>query len=426
MASLQGTEGASGHHAKLLAKPAERAAQTRWMRVSLDRVGASMACLTASDGGGGMLQTLAVVAQDPDALQDDWARLAEAITETSRGVAVCVDGNAWLRRLFQERETITGPAYTLARGGLSDGLVSAFRDSTHLRYVLAVPLVIQSRVWGLVVWFDDHPFGAERTSEAALIAEHIRMAWENCRLRVLAGLRRRRQRIFQTGMMRAEDRLRRDLAEALHGRVQTRLLVAAERIQAAAASLGDGRPDIARELGLVRDILEEMREEEIRPLSHQLHPGLLRLGLRAALFGLIRSWEDTVAVRLEVAPEVEALDDPLENRLSETRRLTLYRVAEEAISNAVRHGGAARVDLALRTERNLLILTVADDGRGVDPARLRPGWGLSSITARLNWSDGGFKLSSNPGRGAVLTAWMPIPEPEKLSFRPTRRLRSRR
>lgn len=415
MASLRETEGSPNAH--LAARLAERADQNRLLTASLERLEASLVCLVAWDGRAGVQRTLAALARDPEALREDRDRIVRSLSGSPKEIALSSDGNAWLRRLFRDREAVAASAYAFARGGLPDGLAGALRESVHLRHALACPLVVWGRVRGLVVWLDGRPFENGRVEEAALFAEHIRVAWENTRLRVLAGLKRRQQRIFQAGMMRAEDRLRRDLAEALHGRVQTRLLVAAERIQAVAASLGDVRPDVARELGQVRDILEEMREQEIRPLSHQLHPGLLRLGLRAALFGLIRSWEETVSVRLEVDSAIETLDDPLDNRLSETRRLTLYRVAEEAISNAVRHGRASRVNIGLRTERSHIVLTVEDDGRGVDPAHLRPGWGLSSMAARLNWSNGSFTLRPGPDRGAVLTAWMPIPERKESTVR---------
>lgn len=90
------------------------------------------------------------------------------------------------------------------------------------------------------------------------------------------------------------------------------------------------------------------------------------------------------------------------------RRAALLRIAAQALANAVEHGGAGRVEVALeRAEGGAVRLRVADDGAGFDPAADAPGWGLVSMRERCELLGGRFAVASRPGHGTEVTAVLP-------------------
>lgn len=206
-----------------------------------------------------------------------------------------------------------------------------------------------------------------------------------------------------------EENLRREIAEMLHGRVQTRLLMAGHRI-GQAERVWDADPCAARALvAAARGDIETVREEDVRQASHLLHPSIIRVGLVPAVRSLAGRFEDHFRVAIEADPRLVALDDSVDNRIPEPVRLAAYRVLEEALGNVYAHAGASRAEiyLGLSPERRLH-LRVRDDGRGVDTARLRPGLGLCSIAARVGELGGGWEIAGRPGRGTTLSVWIPL------------------
>ncbi len=88
----------------------------------------------------------------------------------------------------------------------------------------------------------------------------------------------------------------------------------------------------------------------------------------------------------------------------------LVRIGQEAIRNAVRHAGAARVLVDLRYEPRQITLRVEDDGRGFDPARTNPKahWGLAGMRERAELVGGQLSLTAAPGQGTVVEAVIPV------------------
>ncbi len=82
----------------------------------------------------------------------------------------------------------------------------------------------------------------------------------------------------------------------------------------------------------------------------------------------------------------------------------LYRAAQEGLTNACRHSGATRIDLAVAYEERRARLTVSDDGRGFDPSD--EGFGLSGLRERIRLAGGSFAVVSSPA-GTTLTVEVP-------------------
>jgi signal transduction histidine kinase len=145
--------------------------------------------------------------------------------------------------------------------------------------------------------------------------------------------------------------------------------------------------------------------QTVRNLSHDLHPAVLEhAGLAAAL----QDYGAEVTKHQNLTVVVEA-EDTLDG-LSADVALCLYRVAQEAIINAVRHASAKTVRVRLTAPPDAVELLVADDGIGFSTGEhTRSGLGLRSIEERVRVRKGLVSLASRPGQGTTLFVRIPIP-----------------
>jgi signal transduction histidine kinase len=159
-------------------------------------------------------------------------------------------------------------------------------------------------------------------------------------------------------------------------------------------------------LEAVREGLSGLREltlgalEDVRRVALDLRPPALDdLGLVSAL----QVHLDGIAAA--GGPEVVLTTDGPDARLSPEAELALYRVAQEALTNALRHARASRVQVNLHVEATGILLEVADDGVGFDRNDARaPGLGLAGMRERMNLISGTLEVDSMPGRGTIVTA----------------------
>jgi signal transduction histidine kinase len=145
--------------------------------------------------------------------------------------------------------------------------------------------------------------------------------------------------------------------------------------------------------------------QDTRELSRLLRPPILDdLGLEPALRWLARSQGESSGI--DVQAEIEPLP-PLDGEL----QTLLFRVAQEAVNNAVKHSGAGTILMRLVARDGALQLQVADDGRGCDPAAAiaSGGSGLGGIRERLRLHEGRLELHSAPGEGTRVRAMVPLP-----------------
>jgi signal transduction histidine kinase len=205
----------------------------------------------------------------------------------------------------------------------------------------------------------------------------------------------------------AEERLRRELAEVLHSRVQNRLLMVWYRLEEAQELLESDPPAAARLLGEIRQQVDDIREQDVRELSHRLHPSIIRAGLLPALETLAEE-VPRLAVEIHATDAVQSLDDMANNGIPEEVRLTAYRVVEESLGNVVKHAEASRVDIDLDVSSEGLSLQIRDDGRGFDEHLARPGLGLGSIAARVGRIGGRWSIHSKGGQGTCVSVALPL------------------
>jgi len=146
--------------------------------------------------------------------------------------------------------------------------------------------------------------------------------------------------------------------------------------------------------------------EDVRHISHNLHPSMLReTGLKAALGSLCNSQRhrNGPAIDLHVAAHREDLPDVV--------ALCLYRATQEALGNAIRHARARQIEVRLRISEREAELTVSDDGEGfrIGGNRAMPrGLGLLSLEERAKLLDGNFRLDAAPGKGVRICLTIPL------------------
>jgi signal transduction histidine kinase len=144
--------------------------------------------------------------------------------------------------------------------------------------------------------------------------------------------------------------------------------------------------------------------EDVHAMSYRLHPAVLDdLGLVEAL----RAECDRVARNGDLRVEVNADDVP--DTMPNDASLCLFRVAQEALNNAVRHGRANAITVLLSPRDSGVQLAVSDNGSGFDPerSRKRASLGLASMRERVRLLHGQLDIESTPGRGTTVVAWVP-------------------
>jgi len=197
----------------------------------------------------------------------------------------------------------------------------------------------------------------------------------------------------------AQYEARRAIERDLHDGSQQRLVTLALGLRSVAERAAAGGHDaLARDVdGARRDLLEALAE--LRELARGIHPAILtQEGLDAALEFLA-----------ERSPIPVQLDARVDRRLGQDVEATAYFLVSEALTNAARHAGAARVAITGRLEDGWLRLEIADDGRG--GADARRGQGLQGLVDRMATLNGQLTVHSPPGGGTRLVAQIPAENP---------------
>lgn len=164
-------------------------------------------------------------------------------------------------------------------------------------------------------------------------------------------------------------------------------------------------PSARKDLQKIKQQMDEI-EDQLRHFSHELRPTILDdLGLLAALESLAQG----ASKRSGMSVQVECSN---ERRLPAPVEIALYRIVQEALTNAARHARASRVQVRIQPEDGRARCRIKDDGVGFDVASVMNkkggrGLGLVGIRARLDALGGTFSIRSNPGRGTELQLSIP-------------------
>jgi signal transduction histidine kinase len=211
-------------------------------------------------------------------------------------------------------------------------------------------------------------------------------------------LTERSLRLTSRKVIDAQERERQLIAQELHDDVAGTLTLAEIELDRMIAGERPQPPPAA--LNKVRDQLTAI-SQAIWELSHGLYPSNLEyLGLVHALKRMCADLADETQIELDC----EVTDIP--ERLPPDVSLCLYRVAQEALKNIVRHSQAKHASVRLLGNHQRLLLQIDDDGVGFNQSGVVSGLGFSSMCERLKAVHGGVQIDSAPNQGTRLEAWV--------------------
>jgi len=237
---------------------------------------------------------------------------------------------------------------------------------------------------------------------AALVVHRVRLRQADAQVR-----RSRRElsasydRIRDLGgrLLRAQEDERARVARELHDDIGQQVALLAfevEGLRPRGLRSVDRRFDDA--INRLRGIAKSLHD-----LSHRLHPGMLHI------IGLVAAMRDLARERSQRDLTIAFTDDGVPTVLPAEITLTLFRVVQEALQNAVKHGGAHHVSVELQGDPSGLALTIADDGIGFDvDDAYQKGLGLRSMYERLESIGATLKIASRPGVGTRLEITAPL------------------
>jgi two-component system sensor histidine kinase UhpB len=198
-------------------------------------------------------------------------------------------------------------------------------------------------------------------------------------------------------LIQAQETERRELSNELHDDIGQMLFAVKLNLE----RRGTADPET---MSLVDGAMSRMRD-----LVQTLRPPLLdEYGLEASL----RSYVEREAARAGLAFTLAL--EPLDKRPLSTVEITCFRIAQEALSNVIRHAHARSVDVELSETDDELLLTVRDDGHGFDVASARAravtgaSQGLLSMQERVGLVGGRLEIESAPSRGTIIRASLPL------------------
>lgn len=319
-----------------------------------------------------------------------------ASTDQALGLRVSLDQARPIWEVLIRREPVViadilddTPLALAFRTALGPKLKSTF---SYVRSWMAVPLMLKDELIGLLSlsWYEPGHYTAREAELAMALASQAAVAIGNARLyeqaRALAALQERQR-----------------LARELHDSVS-------QMLYSIALSARTARILLDRDPSQVGDVLDDVMGlakaglAEMRALIFELRPeSLATEGLVAALT------KQAASLRVRHDLEVEA-DLCAEPDLSLETKEELYRIAQEALHNTVKHARASHVSLCLTANNEGIELEIRDNGIGFDPAKPYPGHlGLRSMRERANRLQGSLDINGAPGQGTRILVRIPAP-----------------
>jgi signal transduction histidine kinase len=207
----------------------------------------------------------------------------------------------------------------------------------------------------------------------------------------------------------AQEQERRVLSRELHD--QAGQMLTGLRMELASISHSAGEEEFSERVSHAKGIVEQTLRV-VRNIATMLRPSMLDdLGLSAALGGLARD------VKRSTGIEVNAEIDPGLDSLPDAERTCIYRVVQEAMTNAARHSGASRIDVAIGFIGGEAVGAISDNGQGFhEPAGRRAGLGLVGMEERLLELGGSLRVVASPGSGARIEFRVPGAQEAALSL----------
>lgn len=286
-------------------------------------------------------------------------------------------------------EAALGRAYELGRNAIAEG--RSLLDIASLHYQALQEIVSSAN--GSKLPEELLRAGADFLAESLSPYEMARRGFQDA----VGALRRLNETL--------EEEIKR-IAYAVHDEAGQSLVA----VHLALAELASTLPKSQHPRLAQMDKLLNQVESQLRHLSHELRPTVLDdLGWLPA----IRFLADRVSKRSGIPIRVRS---KIKGRLPSSHETALYRIVQEALTNAMKHAKASFVRIEVHKENRNLCCSIQDDGIGFDPSdlasnRKREGLGLIGIRERLNALGGTLSLNSVPGGGTTISIRFPMEVP---------------
>jgi signal transduction histidine kinase len=287
-------------------------------------------------------------------------------------------------------------------------------------------LTLLSLAW--IAWFVFRPAARrlQQTLSQLIIAEK-RTAEANRKLRSLnKSLKKARQQLYEASQQQLQEqadqqknrtayliagqeeerkRLSRDLHDGL-GQLLTAIRLQVEALEGKIARGKADEINLAQLKSLISQTIHETRS-----ISNALMPSVLSdFGLLAAL-QMLADIQNRADETIQVDFEADSTLTDVPVRFDKDVEITLYRVAQEAVTNAIRHGKASQIQMRLTEKRNLIRFVVSDNGLGFKAQRLATephGQGVHNMQERIKLLNGSFAIRSTPGQGTTIDIRIPF------------------
>jgi signal transduction histidine kinase len=208
----------------------------------------------------------------------------------------------------------------------------------------------------------------------------------------------------------AQEDERRRIAREMHDQFGEQLTALGHQIVSLKDACGD-RSDLRGAVEAL-DVVAHQLDRDVDHLIWELRPTALDdLGLRAALASHVQNWSN----RARIAAELHTLG-LLDERLASETETTLYRIAQEALTNVAKHSRADHVDVILERHGDQVVLIIEDDGVGFDPGdngTTRRGLGLSGMQERASLVGASMQIESAAGKGTTILVRMAVVPAER-------------
>ncbi len=313
-----------------------------------------------------------------------------ALNEAAIAVTGDLSVDRVLERVAELAKTVAGASYASVRVEGDPGRTVTAGSQPDAAPALVLPIVVRGDRLGELVLAGPRGRRFRRSDRRALetFATQAGIALENARL-------------FEQAQEAVASRERLRIGMDLHDGVVQQLYALSLKVEDA-AELAPTDPSTAARA--MRDVQGVLRGAigEIRTYVYDLREGDRSVDLRPALEQLVAEFPST-------APTVGLyLVDTV--RLPAGAAANVLHIVREALANALRHAAASRVLVTAARDRESLVLSVADDGRGFDPDLPSTGLGVGDMQERAAWSGCGIEICSAPGSGTTVTITIPVDE----------------
>jgi two-component system sensor histidine kinase UhpB len=206
---------------------------------------------------------------------------------------------------------------------------------------------------------------------------------------------------LQEQLAAVQDEERADLARDLHDEVGPFLFAVGVDATMIKRFAQEGRrEEITARSEAIREATEHM-QKHIKAMLGRLRAGaLLDVGLDQAVDNLVMFWKSRQPeIDFDIRLPMRTIDRPLDE--------TVYRMIQESLSNAVRHGRPRRIEIRVERERDDVLVTIRDDGTGFQPSSQKPGYGLAGMEERIKALGGTLAIRVREQGGVVVSARLP-------------------